>query len=535
MIKFALVILLLLGVLASPFVARAQNLSCDEGLRNALAIPGVQERAREIRKYLDFNSRGPCVVELLLLPNSSRATQIMLWNLFKASTKNLQQNGSSGGATSGSTSLISKNFTSHILSFASEYGAITESTSGQTTTVNGTLDGIPLALEVHSQGLFAECGANLAVGSKCLPSKWFDVLGRFAYSLSLDSNPGSQLKGTAVGVPQGTAQQVSVNTNGSPTRVSQVTGKYVVYRPPSTFDNFTKALTNLDKSELSQSGSTLQKALDQLIAYQANASGYEDWVEHTASDLSQVAPDSIVASWRAKSAELARILEAGSSTTSGPSKDQLIEAAVAFAAAYSGYAGAERSFFNTNQISKPILTFEYDFNRPIDQDSNSVFRLIYGQTFGTKWTVTANGAFSIYNSAPSTSVPGANRVRDIQAGAEIDRDLGSLWLLGPATASGAYYFQNQSSPAILSVDPSQPVAGVSIVGLPAGATQVFAQKGSIHVAQVKLALGSARSNWRFPISVTWSNRTELITKPTWRAQLGISYDFDSLFSGNGSK
>jgi hypothetical protein len=33
-----------------------------------------------------------------------------------------------------------------------------------------------------------------------------------------------------------------------------------------------------------------------------------------------------------------------------------------------------------------------------------------------------------------------------------------------------------------------------------------------------------------PLAITGSNRTELITKSTIGAQVGISYDFDSLFA-----
>jgi hypothetical protein len=43
-------------------------------------------------------------------------------------------------------------------------------------------------------------------------------------------------------------------------------------------------------------------------------------------------------------------------------------------------------------------------------------------------------------------------------------------------------------------------------------------------------LGPGQSSVRFPIAVSYSNRTELITKPEWRGQVGISYDFDSLFT-----
>jgi hypothetical protein len=135
--------------------------TCESALIAISGNPDINQRKTELKKLLNVNLRPACVVELLILPNASQATKTILWNLFKSSAKNLQQNGSTASGTSGSTNLISKNLTSHILSFASEYGAITQSTSGQTTTVNGTADGIPLALAGHTQGLFAECGANI--------------------------------------------------------------------------------------------------------------------------------------------------------------------------------------------------------------------------------------------------------------------------------------------------------------------------------------------------------------------------------------
>lgn len=525
----------LVGIYASQAQAPLAP-TCENALVAISSDPDVNQRKEDLKKMLNVNLRPPCVVELLILPEASQATRMILFNLFKSATQNLQQNGSTAGGTNGSTNLVSKNLTSQILAFASEYGAITESTSGQTTTVSGTVDGIPLALEAHTQGLFAECGANIVPGSKCLPSKWFDSLGRISYSLSLDSTPGSTLTGTAVGPPQGNAQQVSVNTAGSPIGMSQITGKVVLVQPSATFDSFTKALKQLssqqkDSSALTGPGTTLQKAQDALSAYQDGAQDYLAWVDQATDKLKQAGPGEIISEWRKLSSELAAVLERGSLAKKGPTEQQLIQTALSFASAYAGYASAERLFYNTQQLPKPVLSAAYNLNRPANQPSNSVFQLIWGQSLGTKWTLTANGAVSLYNSAPSSSVRGARSLRDVQAGFEADRDLGPLWILGPATASGAYYFQYQSSPAILNVNPSQPISGISITGLPSTATQIFAQKGSIHVAQLKLALGSSKSSWKFPVSVTWSNRTELITKPTWRAQIGITYDFDSLLSG----
>ena len=98
------------------------------------------------------------------------------------------------------------------------------------------------------------------------------------------------------------------------------------------------------------------------------------------------------------------------------------------------------------------------------------------------------------------------------------------------TFSVAYYFQDQTSPAILNVTPSGPVSGVTFAGLSSNATQVFAQKGKISIGQLRISLGSSKSGLRFPIAITGSNRTELITASKLGAQIGISYDFDSLFT-----
>jgi hypothetical protein len=102
------------------------------------------------------------------------------------------------------------------------------------------------------------------------------------------------------------------------------------------------------------------------------------------------------------------------------------------------------------------------------------------------------------------------------------------------TLSGAFYDQYQSSPAILNVTPGSPVDGVTFSGLPSTATQIYSQKGNVALGQIKLSIGGG-SAVTVPLSMTYSNRTELITTPSWKAQIGISYDFDTLFLGSGKK
>ena len=179
---------------------------------------------------------------------------------------------------------------------------------------------------------------------------------------------------------------------------------------------------------------------------------------------------------------------------------------------------------------KPVLSLEYQHNSPRGQKATSSVRLIFDKGLPNKWAFTANGAFTLYDARPPDSVPDASRWRDTQFGIEVRRSLGNLQGFGAASVSSSYYYQYQNSPSILPVAPGQPLPNITFTGLPATATEVFAEKGNLHIGQVRLELGSGTSNVRFPLSISYSNRTELIDDPTWKMQIGVSYDLDSLFA-----
>jgi hypothetical protein len=249
-------------------------------------------------------------------------------------------------------------------------------------------------------------------------------------------------------------------------------------------------------------------------------------VGHSASD--------VVKEWRGTADELVASLGVSRAMNPADAADsKVLQQAVALIAYYFQYLGDEESAgFAAVIAAPPVLTAEYDWNRPSSAPSNSVFRAIYQKTY-KPITVTINGAVSIYDE-PQPNVPGAGRLRDSQFAAEVSHPF-ALTLPGSATStnftvSGAFYDQYQSSPAILNVTPGAPVNGVTFTGLPSTATQIFGTTGNIAIGQLKLTAGGG-SAVTVPLSVTYSNRTELITNPTWKAQIGLSYDFDSLFSG----
>jgi hypothetical protein len=55
-------------------------------------------------------------------------------------------------------------------------------------------------------------------------------------------------------------------------------------------------------------------------------------------------------------------------------------------------------------------------------------------------------------------------------------------------------------------------------------------KGTIAVGQFKLLVPVKGSGAKIPVSVTFANRTELIKESVVRANVGITYDLDTIFA-----
>jgi hypothetical protein len=205
----------------------------------------------------------------------------------------------------------------------------------------------------------------------------------------------------------------------------------------------------------------------------------------------------------------------------------------------------------------PMLSLEYDYNTPVNQPTTSTAKLLLSYaTWKTKCssrskaggdsnsaasfdrlTATVNVGGNFYNSSPSP-VPSAGAFRDFQAGSEIDLAFCSsnpnpvVSFLANGTVGMTYYYQDQVSPSILKVaSAGMPLPGINITGLSSAATQVFTKKGPINFIQLKYGFGLGK-NVKFPIAVSWSNRTDLITHATWSAQFGVSYDFASLLNSS---
>ncbi|HVR27082.1 MAG TPA: hypothetical protein VMU26_27625 [Candidatus Polarisedimenticolia bacterium] len=530
--------ILLLAVMTWPVWASAQqprainfpNGQCEaefeqylNDYRNATDDDQRASAKTSLAQLFDAKTQAGCVVSLILAvyPNQVRA------NLFLGFATVAEKQTGSASSTSGTTNLVSKNFTSRALSVANEYGALTSSTSGQTTTVSGSLDQLFTAIEHASKGTFVECAIKTIPGVFCVRSGALSFLGRLSYSASLDLNQPSTITGTAAGTAHGSTQQVTGTQGGNSFALSQFTSKFFIWAQKPSEKDFLNALnTQTESSDTPAARRDLVKI--QNLADKDGA--WQVWLTEALQALVSAPAQTVSTELSVQTKKLTTVLIAG-----GTPEQDLIKAALKYSASLAETAQAERAIYDKAAWDKPILTFEYDYNTPSNQPTNSTFRLILGKSTKS-WKITGNVAGSIYNSTPSSSIPGSGRLRDIQFGVEGDHNPYALTNYLTATFSAAYYYQNQESPAILNVTPSSPISGISFTGLSSSATQVFTQKGTIHVGQLKLTLsGNSSSGWKFPIAITGSNRSELITKSTIGAQVGISYDFDSMFSGKSKQ
>lgn len=476
-----------------------------------------QEALRFFEQIFDFRTQPGCVANLILASDVALAHAHLLQGFATLAEKQL----SSSVSTSGSTALVAKNFSSELLSIANEYGALTSSKSGQTTTIGGSLDQFLVALESNAKGVFTECAVQVVPRSPCVNSGLMEVLGRVSYSASLDLTQPSTISGTATGPASGGAQQVTGNQTGNGFGLSQFTAKIFVWGAKPTKAQLVSAISSaLNTSIQTDNKHLIALRQVQQTAGEGNGQAWKSWLEAATKSLITDTSPSQLAS---QTSALIQTL----TTAGGVSESDLVQDCLNFASSLASVASAERLAYDSAAWSKPIVSFEYDYNTPSNQPTNSVFRLIWGQSLKA-WKLTANIAGSIYNSTPSSAIPQAERFRDFQAGAEADYTLPKFSQLDSSMFSAAYYYQDQTSPSILNVNPSNPVPGVSFTGLSGTATQVFTQRGPINVAQLKLTLGSSSVGVKFPISVSWSNRTELINKAETRGQVGIAFDLDSL-------
>ena len=435
-----------------------------------------------------------------------------------------KQTGASAG-TAG-TSIISRGVAAKTIGIAAESGALTESVKGQVVTVSGNLAGVPSVLA--SQGIIPFCDERFSGGQDCIKSNTLRFLRKLSFAVSFDTSQNAQtVTGTPAG-PTGGSGPAPTPVNFSVNRheISSVTGRYEIWnRRDITSKDFQAAWEKaVDKDpDFNAAGTAVVGQIEKSIGSILASTPYKTWRTSATTALQAAendTDDQLLTLWTGLLKQLVDGLK------TDPSFEESMRQLMSTIQAYDE---AEDAFIDSI-ADKPVITFEYVDNRPVGQTPVSTFRLI-GELGWGKNMLTFNGAVGVYDNAqPVIAGQPSSRVRDIEGGVQFERKLGTLAILGAAALDFSAYYQNTRSASVLTVDPKQPLPGIMFTGLPSTATQVFTTPGNIGVGQMRLVLGPGGSSVRVPIAVSWSNRTDLINKPGWRAQIGISYDFDSMFS-----
>ncbi len=153
-----------------------------------------------------------------------------------------------------------------------------------------------------------------------------------------------------------------------------------------------------------------------------------------------------------------------------------------------------------------------------------IFEAGLGQSRKTDFTVNASESF--YNSVPTGAV---HALKSVNVTTQLEHPLGSALPTATLTVAARYSYLPYDTVS------STGGAAVSAAGNATGTTTVgMAPKGSVAFVQAKLTIPIKDSGLKVPLSVTASNRTELIKEKDVRGSVGITFDLDtfvSAFSG----
>jgi len=435
----------------------------------------------------------------------------------------------------GTTNVAERTGYSSVVGLALEAGAVTQSSSGNTLTLQA--NSLSLYRFLANQYVFQYCPGG---GMEC-QGAWASFLNRISGSAMLTLSSVSTQAVT--GAVSGGSGSVSGSTTGAQTppsataliqnSASRLTGFTVHAQLWNSLDLRSKEYIAAWKkavggSAVTAAAKTAEELTKPFSWFDVTTAADRNWllnsivpvrqkIESNASD-SEVS-DTIANEWDALIA-----VDKDKPNFSVSSLQQYLQTANLYLAARDAAVAAARQQVGSG------LSLEYAYSRPVNQPRISTLRLAFtwhpgliasdasatakppagastpaakaspkGPTPSVNDTaITFNAAAEFYDNPPT----GTSNVRDVQGALQLDHHFGST--IG--TLAG--YYQYQKTAAAIQIAQGNLAPGTNIV-LPSGAATLLAPKGNIVVAQAKLTF-SLKNGASVPVGVTWANRTELI-------------------------
>jgi hypothetical protein len=394
----------------------------------------------------------------------------------------------SDSSQSGSTSLTTKGSVPAILGFAVENGALESSTSGTSITFRGRPVQIIQALQkIGYNDSYKVIERNSSLG----------LLNRFAFGLTFDA---------------GRTNSTTFTGNANQIAAFSVHVDLINHRDPRD-KRYDDRWNTLRVGAAQEMANRLYVVADLLVS-DTFTPIFNPWLEDTAVQAATA--------WIKNDGSLTQVLDtqlAKFPSPSGvpPSDDPSIAA----------FASATQTMLNARQDilsyvgTAPLVTFEYTDTRAtpavppaVALPDTSNFKVIAEFTPIKGGSFTSNGSVTIFNSRPATVA--ANRVRDAQFSSQVDVPVAtSVPKLGNVVLSfsGKYQFIPDD-----------------VLTTSAATGTGMALKGNIAIGQAKFTIPVKGSGVKIPLSLTVSNRTELIKETNVRGNIGITFDLDSIIS-----
>lgn len=413
--------------------------------------------------------------------------------------------------SSGTTDLVSRPSLSELLGVAFQLGALSETRSGNTATIQGNADGIYKAL--------------FKAPVVCLSCSGTPVLKNINFAATFDLSQQTSKNVTTSGPANPSTPAVStIQLPQSTQQLSTFTARYDIYNPlDPRSSQFKQGWATAYKNHQTDLQSAAKSLLDSLTPildtiaqdadYRALRNSYVSSMKQAAARGDSKALIQTFEEYFGKVVDLVR--------KKVPDFDQKLSLAVVALANYS------QLNYQTVQEArgKPQFTFEYTYNRPPNQPDTHDFRLILGLNPAKgAGLFTLNAAGTIYaGTIPTGAAYG--RIRDFQISGQFDRPLGDdIKHMGTLTLAG--YVQYQFDPSVLNIASGNLVPGTNIV-LPGNAQVLLGTKGVLGIVQGKFTL-NLKSGMNIPIGISWANKTDLINATDVRGHIGITYDFASI-------
>jgi hypothetical protein len=193
--------------------------------------------------------------------------------------------------------------------------------------------------------------------------------------------------------------------------------------------------------------------------------------------------------------------------------DETVASITSFAKQFQAYSKTKQDLLDKIARGK-ILSLDYTNKREVDASDTSTFNFIAATGTQSKLDLTANGSFTFFHQRPLAASPTSTRpgrFRDFQFAGQL------LAPLKVGNEQFEFWFSGRYERLLAD---AQTAAGATMPGT----------KGDIAVGQFGLNVPIKSLGIKFPVSVTFANRTEFVKEKEIRGNFGFTFNWDTLLS-----